>query len=369
MDFTLGEELEAVRDLARQIFTDRTAHERLREVEASADRIDETLWRELAQAGLLGVALPEEAGGAGLGVPALGVLLEEQGRHVAPVPLWPTLVGALALVSYGTAAQRDELLPALVDGSGRITVALEEFGPHDPADPRTTAVPDGGDAWRLTGAKAAVPSPAGAGHVLVSARREDGRTGLFLVESGASGASWERTETTSRDMAGNLTLDGAPAREVPGEGAAAGTVDLARIALAAVQVGVADGALGLSASYLREREQFGRPLGSFQAVLHQLADCYIEIEAMRVCVWQAISSAGADGRADSSAVLVAKWWAGEGGLNVVHRAQHLHGGIGVDVDYPVHRFFLWGKQISGTLGGASSDLARLGDRIAEGAAS
>jgi acyl-CoA dehydrogenase len=169
-------------------------------------------------------------------------------------------------------------------------------------------------------------------------------------------------------MAGNLTLDAAPAQALPGDGALAGTIDLARIALASVQIGVAAGALQLSSSYLREREQFGRPLGSFQAVLHQLADCYIEIEALKVCVWQAISSVGEDGQADSPAVLVAKWWAGEGGLNVVHRAQHLHGGIGVDVDYPVHRFFLWGKQIAGMLGGASSDLARLGDRIAEGKA-
>jgi acyl-CoA dehydrogenase len=119
----------------------------------------------------------------------------------------------------------------------------------------------------------------------------------------------------------------------------------------------------LAAGYLAERRQFGRPLATFQSVQHQLADCYIEIEAMRVCLWRAVSliKAGEPAEAD---VLAAKWWAGEGGLNVVHRTQHLHGGIGVDTDYPAHRFFLWGKQIAGTLGGASSDLVRLGSVLA-----
>ncbi|HLV73608.1 MAG TPA: acyl-CoA dehydrogenase family protein, partial [Vulgatibacteraceae bacterium] len=113
---------------------------------------------------------------------------------------------------------------------------------------------------------------------------------------------------------------------------------------------MAQGALRLAADHLSAREQFGRPLATFQAVQHQLADCYIEIDALRVCLWHAISLIAA-GEDAESAVLVAKWWADEGGLNVVHRTQHLHGGIGVDVDYPVHRHFLWGKQISGTLGG------------------
>jgi acyl-CoA dehydrogenase len=119
----------------------------------------------------------------------------------------------------------------------------------------------------------------------------------------------------------------------------------------------------LAASYLSERVQFGRPLGSFQAVQHQLADCYIDIEAMRVTLWQAVTALE-DGEAAERAVLVAKWWAGEGGWNVVHRVQHVHGGIGVDTDYPVHRHFLWGRQIATTLGGAAAGLSRLGELLA-----
>ncbi|MFD0537156.1 acyl-CoA dehydrogenase family protein [Actinomadura luteofluorescens] len=233
---------------------------------------------------------------------------------------------------------------------------MEEFGPADPAAPRCAAVRDGED-WLLTGTKAAVPTPFGASHVLVSAASPQG-PGLFLLETSAAGASWERAETTSRDAAGHLTLDGARARALP-DGALGTALRLARVSLAAVQVGVAEGALRMAADYLSGREQFGRPLATFQAAQHQLADCYIEIDALRVCLWHALSLVDA-GEDAESAVLVAKWWSDEGGLNVVHRVQHLHGGIGVDVDYPVHRHFLWGKQISGTLGGASSDLDLLG---------
>jgi acyl-CoA dehydrogenase len=355
MDFTLGEELEAVRDLARQIFTDRATQARLKAAEASERGLDESLWAELGETGLLGIALPEDAGGAGLGAVGLAVLLEEQGRAVAPVPVWPSVVAALTLAAHGSTAQQ-ELLPPVLDGSARLTVALEEFGPSDPAAPRCSAVQDG-DGWLLTGTKVVVPTPFGTSHVLVSASGPDG-PGLFLVETSAAGASWEATETTTHDKAGHLTLDGVRAQAL-GEGALAEALRLARVSLAALQVGVADGALRRAADYLSGREQFGRPLATFQAAQHQLADCYIEIDALRVCLWHAVSLIAA-GEDAETAVLVAKWWSDEGGLNVVHRVQHLHGGIGVDVDYPVHRHFLWGKQLAGTLGGASADLDLLG---------
>ncbi|MFI0367892.1 acyl-CoA dehydrogenase family protein [Actinomadura sp. 1N219] len=361
MDFTLGEELEAVRDLARQIFTDHATQERIKAAEQSrAGLLDASLWTALADAGLLGIALPEDAGGAGLGVGGLAVLLEEQGRAVAPAPIWPVLVAALTIAEHGTPEQR-ELLPAVADGTERLTIALEEFAPADPAEPRCTAVRDE-DGWLLTGTKAVVPTPSGANRILVAASSAADGPGLYLLDASAPGVSWEHTQTTTHDSAAHLTLDATPAQPVndgDGDGALATALRLARVALAAVQVGVAEGALRLAAEYLAGREQFGRPLATFQAVQHQLADCYIEIDALRVCLWHAVSLIAAGDDADS-AVLVAKWWSDEGGLNVVHRVQHLHGGIGVDVDYPVHRHFLWGKQISGTLGGASHDLELLG---------
>ncbi|WP_369199661.1 acyl-CoA dehydrogenase family protein [Streptomyces sp. PU-14G] len=369
MDFSWGEEFEAVRDLAREIFTDRATAERLRTVETSRARVDERLWDDLAAAGLLGAVLPEEAGGASLGPAGLCLLLEEQGRCVAPVPLWSALVAALAVSAHGSAQQRAALLPAAGDGSARIALALEEFGPAEPRAPLTTAVADQ-HGWRISGTKAAVPSPYGAGHVLVTAATGAG-PGLFLVAANAAGLAWEGAETTSHDLSAHLGLDGVAAEAVgePGTGVVPWVLDHARVAVAAVQLGVAQGALRHAAGHLTQREQFGRPLATFQAVRHQLADCYIDIEAMRMTLWQAVTALE-DGEEVTRAALVAKWWADEGGANVVHRVQHVHGGIGVDTDYPVHRHFLWGRQLATTLGGAGAGLYRLGEELAHrGAAS
>lgn len=366
MDFTLGEELEAVRGLADEILTDRATPERVAEVESSPTRVDTELWKELGRSGLLGVALPENTGGAGLGLGALCVLLETQGRFVAPFPLWSATVAALAVVAHGTPDQRRDLISPHIAGTARMTLALEEFGPHGPNAPECVARPDGG-AWRLTGIKAVVPSPFGADHVLVAADSDQG-TGLFVIATDAEGAHWEETATTSRDLSGNLTLEGVRAQGLgaPGTGVLERTVEHASTALAALQLGVTQGALRRAADHLGEREQFGRPLGSFQAVQHQLADCYIEIDALRVCLWQAVATIEETTPA-AAEVLVAQWWAAHAGANTVHRVQHLHGGVGVDVDHPVHRYFLWGKQIAGTLGGESASLAGLGAVLADNA--
>ncbi|MDA3629957.1 acyl-CoA/acyl-ACP dehydrogenase [Saccharopolyspora sp. WRP15-2] len=361
MDCHLSEELVAVRDLARDIFTDQATTDRIREVEASETRVDEHLWAELAKAGLVGAALPEEHGGAGLGLDGLCVLLAEQGRFVAPVPLWSAVVAAMAIATHGDDEQRGRYLRATASGSARLALALEEFAPAEPNAPTCTATAEG-DAWRLSGTKAVVPSPQGADAVLVSATTDRG-PGLFLVEHEIHR---EQAETTTRDLSAHLHLDGATGRAVgvPGDDALHQTLRRATVALSAIQTGVARGALALAAGYLAERHQFGRPLATFQAVQHQLADCYIDVEAAEVVLWQALTSL-ADGAADADrAVLVAKWWADQAGLDVVHRTQHVHGGIGVDVDYPAHRYFLWGKQISSTFGGAAAALADLGALLA-----
>lgn len=360
MDFTYDDDLVAVRDLAREIFADRATTDRVREVEGSATHLDESLWQQLAGAGLLGLALPESYGGAGLDLAALCVVLEEQGRTIAPVPLWSAGVASLAVASFGSPSQQDTLLSGAADGSLRITLALEEFDGAAPSDPRCAAVHTG-EQWILTGTKAVVPSPFGASHTLVSATGHDGPA-LFLIPTTGEGIAWEQTETTTHDLAGHLTLTDAVGEQL-GDGASLTAVlRLAAVALAAVQVGVADGALRLAAAYLSTREQFGRPLATFQSAQHQLADCWIDIDAMRVTLWQALASLGEPDAA--RAALVAKWWCDQAGLDVVHRVQHLHGGIGVDVDYPVHRNFLWGKQIASTLGGSAAALADLGAVLA-----
>ncbi|RZL72821.1 MAG: acyl-CoA dehydrogenase, partial [Rhodococcus sp. (in: high G+C Gram-positive bacteria)] len=282
MDFTFSEEQEAVRGLAADVFAARSRPERITEVESSAERIDRELWCELAGTGLLGIALPEDLGGGGTGLAELYVLLEEQGRHVAPVPVWPHVLGALAISEFGTRQQREALVPSAADGSLILTIGLEEFGPYVAGEPSTTAIEVDG-AWQVHGAKAAVPAAHVAERVLVSAVTDTGPA-LFLVDPDAVGVTAQQAESTTREICANLTFDAAPAEPVgPADGTAVRwLLERVELALAAAQLGVGEGAVRQAVTYLNGRTQFGRPLATFQAVTHQLADCYIDLEAMRV---------------------------------------------------------------------------------------
>jgi acyl-CoA dehydrogenase len=373
MDFKLSEEQEAVRGLAEQIFQGSASVERVKEVEAGDDRFDRDLWRALADANLLGIALPDDVGGSGLGAIETVLVLEQQGRTVAPVPYWATIVcGALPIAEHGTPAQRERWLPGVVRGETILSAALAEAGVNDALRPGVRATPDG-DGWRLEGRKPSVPIGHLADAVLVPATidRGSGRDGVavFLVECGAATA--EVAVTTDRSLVAHLTFDGTPA-EVLGDAAAgertlSWMLDRALLGLAAIQIGVCEEAVRLAAEYTSNRVQFGKPLATFQGAQLKAADGYIGTEAIRVTALQAAWKLDV-GREATDDVLVAKWWASEAGQQVVHITQHLHGGMGADIDYPVHRYFLWGKQIEDTLGGASATLARLGARIAEAGA-
>ncbi len=369
MDFTFSEAQDAVRDLGAQIFEGHATPERVKEVERSEERVDRELWRALADAGLLAIAVPEEHGGSGLGLAEVCLLLEQQGRRVAPVPLWPTLVlGALAIAELGSPEQQRAWLPGVATGDLMLTAALAEPGANDPLRPQVTAARDG-DRWRIDGDKPSVPAAHVADRVLVPASTGGSELGVFLVDPGGPGVERTVAATTDRSKVAHLAFAGARAERLGGEDldgrrATAWMLDRALVGLCAMQVGVAEGALRMAADYTSERQQFGRPLSTFQGVALKAADAYIDTEAMRVTLWQAAwrLTAGLDATRE---VMVAKWWAAEGGQRVVHITQHLHGGMGADVDYPVHRYFLWGKQIEDTLGGASAQLARLGRALAE----
>ena len=373
MDFSLSEEQEAVRDLAGQVFAGHATVERVKAVERSDERIDRELWKALADAGLLALAVPEEYGGSDLGLIELCLLLEQQGRHVAPVPLWSTLVlGALPIAEFGTAAQKEAWLPGVAAGEVVLTAALSTRGVDDPYWSAVTAYPNG-DTWQLTGATPNVPAGHIADRVLVPAWIRDGEPAMFLVHPAGPGVERTVAETTDRSLVAHLVFDNAPGEPIGDVGARgqgfkplelSWTTDRALVGLAAIQVGVAEAALRLAADYTSSRQQFGKPLSTFQGVALKAADAYIDTEAMRVTLWQAAwrLTAGLDATRE---VMVAKWWASEGGQHAVHITQHLHGGMGADIDYPVHRYFLWGKQIELTLGGASAQLARLGEALAE----
>jgi len=357
MDFAYTPEQDELRALAREVLADHATPQRVAEVEASEERIDRALWAALANAGLLGVAVPEEEGGTGLGMVELCILLEEVGRAVAPVPAYATLLlGALPVAAFGTPAQRARLLPGVVSGMTLLSAALEEPRNLDPLAPATRVVER-----RLHGVKLAVPVADAAAAVVVSAD-----AGLFLVDPHDPGVTLERQEVTNHEPRFLMTLDGAPAELLGGPDAVAWLVRRARLGLCAMQVGVTDRALRMTAEYTSAREQFGRPLSAFQAVSQRAADAYVDVEGIRLTTQAALwrLAAGEEAAADD-AVAVAKLWAAEAGQRVVHAAQHLHGGVGVDVSYPLHRSFLWAKELELSLGGAQQQLLVLGDMIAE----
>jgi alkylation response protein AidB-like acyl-CoA dehydrogenase len=370
MDFAFTPEQEALRELARTICQDHATHERLKLIERDGDWFDRELWAALAKANLLGVALPERAGGSGLGLTELCLLLEEVGAAVAPVPAWPTLVlGALPLAEFGTEAQRERWLAPVATGQAILTAGLVELPAEDPSAPMTRAVRDG-SGWRLDGVKDCVPAAHLAAAVLVPARTGAGQIGVFLVEPSAPGVTLERQVATNREPQARLTLDGVRvgADAVLGDPAVGlpiveWMVDRALLGLCALELGVVERALRITAHYTTERRQFDRPIGSFQAVQQRAADAWIDVEAIRLTTWQSAWRLDA-GLPASDEIRMAKFWASEAGHRVVYTAQHLHGGIGVDVDYPIHRYYLWSKTIELTLGSAPRQLAALGEAIA-----
>jgi len=375
MDFSLSDQQQAIRDLARQIFADRVTHQRLRELEKRSEWFDGDLWDELAKANLTALLLPEEVGGSGCGILEACLVLEEMGRHVAPVPLLPTLLlGGAPLAEFGTADQRKRFLTPVAEGGAVVTAALEEAGCEDPTRPRTRAVKDGAG-WRLEGQKVCVPAADRARCILVPARCGGSAVGVFVVEPNARGVALEPQITTNREPHARLTLDGAAvsADAVLGEAGDGARIarwiaDRALVGLCAIQLGVAEEALRRTAEYTGQRKQFGRPIATFQGVAMRAADAYIDVECMRSTLTQAAWRVSA-GLPSGPEIAAARWWACRGCRRVVHTAQHLHGGIGSDIDYPIHRFFLWSKQIELALGGASHHLARLGSMLAGGTGS
>ncbi|HLT69557.1 MAG TPA: acyl-CoA dehydrogenase family protein [Acidimicrobiales bacterium] len=370
MDFDLTDEQQATVEAASKLLGDRSTPEALRELEQRDDlRFDRDLWAAMAGAGLLGIAVPVEHGGAGQGVLELALLLEEVGRRTAPVPALAALaLGGLPIARWGTPDQQAAVLPGLAEGTVVPTAALvQPFG--DPLTPSVAARRDG-DGWVLDGACTNVPAGLVADLVIVPAATGDGETCLFLVPADAEGVGRERQDTTTGTPEARLTLDGVRlgTGDVLGpvdEGATAlrWLVDHATVAACAVMAGAAAEAIRLTGEYTSQREQFGRPIATFQAVGQRAADAYVDTQAIRLTMLQAAWRLGAGMPADRE-VAVAKYFAAAGGQRVVHAAAHLHGGVGVDRDYPLHRYFLLAKQLELFLGGASRQLLRLGAVLA-----
>jgi len=369
MDFAYSDEQQAAIELARQILSDHCTPQRLRALElAGGPRFDRALWAKLAEVGLIAAAVPEEQGGADLGFLTVAGIVEQVGRTAAPVPLLETMVlGALPLARFGSAAQKERWLPRAATGEAILTAALVE--PHrDLLAPDTRAAKDGG-AFRLTGRKHCVPAGPIADLLLVPAVAEDGLA-VFLVEANASGAKQTPLATTSQQPESLLELDGARGERLgtaPGREIVEWLEQRATAALCALATGVCAEALRLTAEYTKTRKQFDQPIATFQAVAQRAADAFIDTEAVRLTALQAAWRIDA-GLPAAAAVAAAKYWAAQGGSRVARAAQHLHGGVGVDREYPLHRCYVYARQLELTLGGATQQLRKLGRLIASDAA-
>jgi 3-oxocholest-4-en-26-oyl-CoA dehydrogenase beta subunit len=371
MDFTLTPAQHDLGGLTRQILTDQVTQERLREIDAAATRFDPALWLDLGTAGVLSAALPDAAGGAGLGLLEQCSVLTEIGRTVAPVPYLASIVlGASAVAAFGSPEQQERWLGPAARGELILAAALAEDDGEDVREPATAAhQTDGG--WQLTGTKTTVLAGAIADLLLVPASTPDGPA-VFVVAPADTGVTVQPQHVTGGDGTALVELTRAlvPDDRVLGSVAAGRAVvdwlaARATIGLCALQLGVTERALELTAAYARTREQFGKPIGSFQAVSQRLADGYIDIEGIRLTLWQAAWLLS-EGRPSETEVATAKFWAAEAGHRVAHTAVHIHGGVGIDLDGDIHRYFVAAKHNEFALGGATAQLRRIGAALAAG---
>lgn len=375
MDFGFSEQQQAVQNLARQILSEQVTSEHLAIYdEYQNEAFDKNLWEKLAHAGLLGVALDEQYGGMGFGFIELALFIEEIGRSIAPVPVVPTLVSAaLPIQRFGSSAQKDRLLAGVASGDSLLTAGLMEALNEDPAAPiLTTAVADG-DGFKVSGSKTCVPFAISATRILVSAKTDDGVV-VLLVDPQAAGvlATAQRVSTYEPQFQLDLENVVVAAEDVlagPADGAAVMTwiAERSSVAVCAHQTGLSDQAMRITSSYTSERKQFGAPVATFQAVAHRSANCFIDVTCLRLNTYQAVSRLDSDIDATTE-VQIAKIWAGDVGHRVSYASQHMHGGMGIDRDYPLWRLCLWARHNEMMLGNSAKQLALLGARIALGQA-
>lgn len=363
MDFSFTPEQDDAAALAAQILDACVTNDRQKAVEATGTRFDPDLWAALGEAGLLSLAVPESYGGAGLGLIELCRVLDEAGRRVAPVPLATHGAAALLLAEAASSELNERWLPGAATGESVLTVALAEERTHLPTLPVVSATStDAG--WVLSGSKSLVRAGDRAAAYLVSATTPEG-VGVFLVEAGATGASTTPGRTSDGDTVVRLDLLRTPGTPVGAlDGSTANRLgDLVTVTTAAELLGITEGALRLTSQYAKTREQFGRPIGTFQAVSQRLADCYIDVLGQRLTLWSAAWRL-AEGLPADTEVAIAKLWAADAAHRLAHTTVHVHGGVGIDLDGEAHRYFTTAKRLEFAFGGATEQALSIGRVLA-----
>jgi alkylation response protein AidB-like acyl-CoA dehydrogenase len=373
VDFAAGETQEAVAGVAARVLSQ--VHPPLppAPLEPGQERAqlqwhDPALWKELGQAGLLSLALPAWLGGDGLSVMETAALLTEVGRQAAPVPALATLLlGVLPVTRWGSRDLQQALLAGVAAGDTVLTAAVREPSDSMPAAPATTARWSGGSGT-VSGVKIGVPYGAAAARILVPASIASGGTGVVIIDPSADGVSLLQTTSSAGAPEYTLRLDQVPVSHVLGTAAGGRVVqDLYQLAVAGaccLADGALSAALALTTAYVGSREQFGRPLAAFQAVAQQISDVYITARTLHLATLSACWRLETRREAGSD-LDVAAYWLARHAPAAIRTCHHLHGGIGMDVTYPLHRYFALVKDLVRFVGGADYRLDQLGARASD----
>ena len=360
MHFGLSEEQKDIQTLANQILGEQVTPEALHQYDMwKQERFSGALWSQLADAGLLGIAIPEANGGMGFGFSELTLFIEECGRVLAPVPVVPSLISAMAVHKFGN-AELQSMLGGVASGEVVLTAAFHEENTFDAYEAQLQA-----SNGKLTGIKLCVPYANIATRMLVVAR-DNNEVALFIVDPKDTSIKLTALKATTFEPQYIVEFNGTPAQKLGDKTAVKYLVERYTAALCAYQTGAAEKMVQMTAKYTSEREQFNVKIASFQAVGHRVANCYIDAKCLKLVSQQAIELLAQE--LDATRQLhSAKIWLGDAAHRISYATQHLHGGMGVDRDYPLWRFALWAKQNELMLGSSTQHQIALGNLIAAGA--
>ena len=372
MALVLNEEQVMLRESAAGFLAEKVSVAQLRELrDSDSERgYDEGVWREMAEMGWAGIAIPEEFGGLGYGYTGLGLVLEQAGRHLSVSPLQSTVLVAATLVAeLGSQQHKEQLLPAIAAGEKLVSLALQEGAHHAPEQVAATATAEGDD-WVLSGCKVLVADAHVADSFIVIARSagaagdSDGLS-AFLVDAGSPGLSLERRSMVDSRNMGVLSLEkvrvSGEALLGPAGGAGAGlnrALDIANIGLASEMLGLSAEAFERTVEYLKERKQFGRVIGSFQGLQHRAAELFAELELARSIVLQALNAVD-DGEQDLALLAsAAKAKLCEVAQRATNEGIQMHGGIGMTDEHEIGFFIKRARVAQHTFGDYNYHLDR-----------
>ena len=367
MDFRFNDDQQAIQDAASRVFSELCGDDVIKQLCNEPLSMHAALWQQLADSGMLGLVIAEEHGGMGMSLLELCLVLEQQGRTLAPVPLLSNLVEcAMTLAEGDNSSLCRELLPQVVSGKC-ILAPVRRYTGLQEASPLSLRSDAG--TWLLDGRSGFSPYCHHATGFLLELTDEVGIPHLFYLDRAAPGITVVAQKAINDEAAGFVQFDQVrlgPEHLIASADCAAALLRTQQqrtwIALAALQTGILNEGLRRTATYVSERKQFGRALGAFQAVSQRAADAYMEIECLRSAYWRALDDIEQGNDATLSAA-VAKYWVGKAGHHAGHTVLHLHGGIGQDLDYPIHRYFLWAKQCERYRGTPGELAAIVGDIV------